>query len=276
MPRLETSPSGYRSTLSSFFSRSTDQPRSEIAKAILLQSVRISQRRRGGIDDEERLSGIQGGTLPLRIRPAFVFAAVICLLGLAVLGFHPRGQTYIPINDKVLHFICFLFATGLFYFIWDVDEPARRVWIWRHFALVLTWLVCFAAGGIGSEVVQSLLPYKEFQWGDVVANFMGSGIGLFFSYHAERRYRSKREIQRLYEPLDQELYGDETEEEEEREDEETGGGVNIWKSDSTDHPSHGEGKKVRFGGDTALQGSQSDGHSQLKDNLFRIDDDEDD
>lgn len=27
-----------------------------------------------------------------------------------------------PINDKLLHFICFLLATGLFYFIWDVDE----------------------------------------------------------------------------------------------------------------------------------------------------------
>lgn len=36
--------------------------------------------------------------------------------------FHPRGQDYVPINDKLLHFICFLLATGLFYFIWDVDE----------------------------------------------------------------------------------------------------------------------------------------------------------
>lgn len=24
--------------------------------------------------------------------------------------------------------------------------------------LILTWLVCFAAGGLGSEMVQSLLP----------------------------------------------------------------------------------------------------------------------
>lgn len=49
-------------------------------------------------------------------------------------------------------------ATGLFYCIWDVDEPARRVWFWRHIALILTWITCFAAGGLGSEIVQSLLP----------------------------------------------------------------------------------------------------------------------
>lgn len=75
-------------------------------------------------------------------------------------------------------------------------------------ALLLTWIVCFAAGGLGSEIVQSLLPYKTFQWLDVLANFAGSALGLFFSYHAEKRYRTRREIERLYEPLDQEVYGD--------------------------------------------------------------------
>lgn len=79
-------------------------------------------------------------------------------------------------------------------------------------ALLLTWIVCFAAGGLGSEIVQSLLPYKTFQWLDVLANFAGSALGLFFSYHAEKRYRTRREIERLYEPLDQEVYGDDDDE----------------------------------------------------------------
>lgn len=52
------------------------------------------------------------------------------------------------------------------------------------------------------------IKYKTFQWGDVLANFVGSGLGLFLSYHAERKYRTRREIERLYEPLDQELFGD--------------------------------------------------------------------
>jgi hypothetical protein len=131
--------------------------------------------------------------------------------------------------------------------------------------------LCSTAKGKTYADGDTLLQYKEFQWGDVVANFMGSGIGLFFSYHAERRYRSRREIQRLYEPLDQELYGDETEEEDEvdREEDGTGGGVNVWKSGSP-------GKKVRFGEDEILQGHQGLPRSQPKDTLFQIDDDDDD
>jgi hypothetical protein len=58
----------------------------------------------------------------------------------------------------LIHFWHTKKATGLFYFIWDVDEPARRVWIWRNASLILTWIVCFAGGGLGSELVQSLLP----------------------------------------------------------------------------------------------------------------------
>lgn len=115
MPRLETSPPSYRSTIISLFSPSPDLSRRDIAKAILLQSVRLRvtrNRRSGGTEnDEERLSGFQGGVLPLRIRPAFVVLNIICLLGLGVLGFHPRGQEYVPFNDKILHFFCFLFVS---------------------------------------------------------------------------------------------------------------------------------------------------------------------
>ncbi|PWO01027.1 hypothetical protein FA09DRAFT_292313, partial [Tilletiopsis washingtonensis] len=153
-----------------------------------------------------------GARLPLRIRPAMAALNVVALLGLAFLGFHPRGQAYVPFNDKVLHFVCFLAATALFYMIWDVDEDARRSWLWRNAPLSLTWLVCFFAGGIGSEFVQGLLPYKTFQWGDVVANLLGSSLGLFASFHFEKRYRAQREIARLYQPLDAEAYGDDEDE----------------------------------------------------------------
>ena len=94
----------------------------------------------------------------------------------------------------------------------------------RHVALILTWFVCFIGGGLGSEIVQSALPYKSFQWGDVLANFFGSALGLFVSYHAEKRHRLRREIARLYEPLDQELYGDEEEEDD----------LNDWNDDGGD------------------------------------------
>ncbi|KII92791.1 hypothetical protein PLICRDRAFT_37584 [Plicaturopsis crispa FD-325 SS-3] len=136
--------------------------------------------------------------LPVRIRPAFmVFTAVIMLI-LAFLGFSRRE---FPVNDKLLHFFCLAIATGVFYFIFDVDEDARRVWFWRHAGLIFTAVVCFFFGGLVSEFVQSLLPYKEFQFGDVVANLMGSAIGLYISYHLEKYYRHRREISRLYRPI---------------------------------------------------------------------------
>lgn len=36
--------------------------------------------------------------------------------------------------------------------------------------------------------------YKEFQIGDVVANLLGSSVGLYISYHLEKYYRHRREV----------------------------------------------------------------------------------
>jgi len=82
-----------------------------------------------------------------------------------------------------------------------VEEEYRRIWFWRHCPLMFTVFVCIFLGGIVSEYVQSLLPYKTFQFGDIVANILGSGIGLYIAYHLERYYRRRREISRLYRPL---------------------------------------------------------------------------
>ena len=38
---------------------------------------------------------------------------------LALLGFRERA---LPLNDKLLHFFCFMIATGVFYFIIDIEE----------------------------------------------------------------------------------------------------------------------------------------------------------
>lgn len=112
MPRLETLPPSYVSTFASLFSAHPPQPRREIARALLLRSVRLRvTRERAAGEDEERLEGFQRGTLPLRIRPVFVVLNIFCILGLGLLGFHPNGQAYVPINDKILHFICFLFVS---------------------------------------------------------------------------------------------------------------------------------------------------------------------
>jgi len=39
---------------------------------------------------------------------------------LAFLGL--REQRALPLNDKLLHFLCFMIVTGVFYFIVDIEE----------------------------------------------------------------------------------------------------------------------------------------------------------
>jgi hypothetical protein len=51
----------------------------------------------------------------------FVVLTCAVMLVLAFLGFSNFSHA-LPINDKVLHFLCFGFATGIFYFIVDVEE----------------------------------------------------------------------------------------------------------------------------------------------------------
>ncbi|KAF8197850.1 hypothetical protein BJ912DRAFT_46646 [Pholiota molesta] len=138
--------------------------------------------------------------MPIRFRPWFLIFTCVIMVILAFLGFTNFSQA-LPLNDKILHFLCFGIATAVFYFIVDVDESARRIWFWRHSTLIFTTFTCFFCGGILSEFVQAALPYKTFQWSDVLANLCGSSLGLYFSYHVERYYRHRREIARLYQPL---------------------------------------------------------------------------
>jgi len=46
------------------------------------------------------------------------------------------------------------------------------------------------------------LPYKTFQVGDVIANLLGSTVGLFVARFFARRLRHRRELAQLYQPLD--------------------------------------------------------------------------
>ncbi|KAH8108001.1 hypothetical protein BXZ70DRAFT_913619 [Cristinia sonorae] len=138
--------------------------------------------------------------MPVRLRPWFILFTTLIMLMLAFLGFTNFSHG-LPLNDKILHFFCFMLATGVFYFIFDVEEDARRVWFWRKSPLIFTGFVCFILGGIVSEFVQSLLPHKHFQFGDIVANIFGSSLGLVIAYHLEKYYRHRREINRLYRPL---------------------------------------------------------------------------
>ncbi|KAI9885229.1 MAG: Transcriptional activator spt7 [Watsoniomyces obsoletus] len=124
----------------------------------------------------------------MRIRLPFA-GAFLCLVGLsAFLGLFPSRQ--IPINDKVLHFIDFFLLTITFYFL--LDASRRRV---INFTLIL----CTFSLGIGSEILQALVPNgRSFDIYDIAANLLGSltALGLCSWYH--KRMLERKRLARRY------------------------------------------------------------------------------
>ncbi|KZV59332.1 hypothetical protein PENSPDRAFT_644952 [Peniophora sp. CONT] len=161
---------------------------------------RIGRKAFKGLMRSHRMQLTSKYDFPIRIRWWFVLVTVIIMVALGLLGFTNWAHS-LPVNDKLLHFVCLGLATCVFYFILDVEEDARRIWYWNRSPLIITGFVCIFLGGVISEFVQSLLPYKTFQFGDIVANILGSSIGLYSAYHLDRYYRHRREINQLYRPL---------------------------------------------------------------------------
>ena len=118
--------------------------------------------------------------LDLWILGAFLFLTLLAAyLGLTAI--------HIPqLNDKFLHFVTFFLLTITFY--WILDTTRRRV-------LHLTLLVVTFGLGLGSEVLQSLLPNgRNFDAIDIAANVVGSlaALGLCALYHKRMLERKRR------------------------------------------------------------------------------------
>ncbi|KAL4897023.1 hypothetical protein BDV59DRAFT_169585 [Aspergillus ambiguus] len=129
----------------------------------------------------------------MRIRYPFAGAFVFLLILAAYIGLLPHSDSSsIPSelqpNDKFLHVITFFFLSLIFY--WIPDTTRRRT-------LQLTLLVCTLALGIGSEILQGLLPNgRAFDPFDLLANLVGSlgAVGLCSWYHRrmlERRRKAR-------------------------------------------------------------------------------------
>ncbi|KAI9633620.1 uncharacterized protein MKK02DRAFT_38278 [Dioszegia hungarica] len=145
--------------------------------------------------------------VPLNVRPAMVFITAAWILLLGVLGMAPLPE--LPVNDKALHFFGMGFATFLVYFIIEVPETtSRRIWYIRRAPLILTLTTTFLVGGIMSEFVQSMLPWKTFQTGDILSNLLGSTLFLYLAHLLHQRHRRKSEISSLYQPLSSASYRD--------------------------------------------------------------------
>ncbi|OAA82048.1 VanZ domain protein [Akanthomyces lecanii RCEF 1005] len=125
----------------------------------------------------------------MRIR--FTFAGVfLLLLLLAAYAGLTKLQLGHLINDKLLHFLTFFLLTVVFY--WVVDTNRRRT-------INMTFVICTLVLGVGSEFLQSFLPNdRDFDLYDIVANVVGSllGLGLCSWYH--RRMLERRRQQKTY------------------------------------------------------------------------------
>ncbi|OJJ51619.1 hypothetical protein ASPZODRAFT_435798 [Penicilliopsis zonata CBS 506.65] len=129
----------------------------------------------------------------MRIRYPFAGAFVFLLFVAAYIGLLPHStSSSIPAqlqpNDKFLHLVTFFLISLTFY--WIPDTSRRRT-------LQLSLLVCTLILGIGSEILQGLLPNdRYFDPFDLLANVVGSlgAIGLCSMYHRrmlERRRKSR-------------------------------------------------------------------------------------
>ncbi|KAL5334031.1 hypothetical protein BJX70DRAFT_35474 [Aspergillus crustosus] len=129
----------------------------------------------------------------MRIRYPFAGAFVFLLILAAYIGLLPHSDSptvpaqYQP-NDKLLHLITFFLLSLVFY--WIPDTTRRRT-------LHLTLIVCTLALGVGSEILQGVLPNgRSFDPFDLLANIVGSlgAVGLCSWYHRrmlERRRKSR-------------------------------------------------------------------------------------
>ncbi|KAK9386627.1 VanZ like family-domain-containing protein [Lipomyces mesembrius] len=121
----------------------------------------------------------------MRIRKSFAAAFVLLLLLSAYLGFAPIDLQH----DKLVHFLAFFTLTTLFY--WIVDTTRRRL-------INATIIVCIVLGGIGSEFVQSFVPYRAFDIFDIVANVIGASLALALSSLYHKRMLERKRAQKYF------------------------------------------------------------------------------
>jgi hypothetical protein len=91
----------------------------------------------------------------------------------------------------VLHCLTFFILTTCFY--WILDTSRRRT-------LNLSLLVCTGILGIGSEVLQHLIPNngREFDFYDIVANLVGSLAALALSTWYHLRMLERKRLAKHY------------------------------------------------------------------------------
>lgn len=176
----------------------------------------------------------------MRIRPSILLAFVLGLLFAAYLGF---AELSLP-NDKLVHFLTFFTLTSLFYWLFETQHT--------RYIRNITILICTLGAGIGSEFVQSLVPYRTFDFKDILCNVLGSGLAVVLCgiWHKSSLVK-RRELR--YQQLRQSIPEDEQEEEEEEDrDEEMNIGLGIEMNSRDSSNGHHVNGTMRLSNDLSM------------------------
>ncbi|KAK6463762.1 hypothetical protein DFJ63DRAFT_313068 [Scheffersomyces coipomensis] len=95
--------------------------------------------------------------------------------------------------DKLIHFVTFFVLTTEFYFVFDTKLKSLKT------LRYITLSICTIAGGIGSEIIQSLVnPNRIFDPLDIAFNISGSllSVGLSSWYQSSAIKKSKEQRNR--------------------------------------------------------------------------------
>lgn len=85
----------------------------------------------------------------------------LMLIGLWVATKQLELPSNIPLSDKLIHLgVFFGFAV-----LMDLGIERKPFWLWKGLPLFLY--------GIGIEITQIFIPYREFSWLDIIANILG-------------------------------------------------------------------------------------------------------
>jgi len=139
----------------------------------------------------------------LHIRKPIAACFAVLVLASAYLGLSTQKLPQYGQSDKGLHLITFFLLTLSFYWIFEL--PRRR-------CIHLTLIACTAGLGIGSEVVQGLLPNgRDFDPYDILANVVGSALSLSLCSWYHRRMLERKRKNKHYDivPGDELAEGDE-------------------------------------------------------------------
>ena len=102
------------------------------------------------------------------IQYSFRLILAISIVVISILSIqHLEVEPSVNLNDKLLHFSCFLYLTII---SWLSRIIYKELWL---YVIVLGY-------GILIEIVQIYIPYRSFEFLDIFANFTGILAGSFF------------------------------------------------------------------------------------------------